>query len=73
MRNREPVTVEQARQRLGVGRGTLLELARRYQVPRFEDPSGGGRTMFRLPDLDRLQEPLRRVAAARKSKTRFTG
>ena len=65
------LTLEQAQRRLGLGRGTLLLLARRHQLPRFKDPGGGRRTMFRSRDLQKLQEPIRRLSAARASKARF--
>jgi hypothetical protein len=55
----ELLTVEDARKRLGIGRGAFANLAQRQGLPRFTGPAdakGRPRVLFRAGDVERLRE-----------------
>ena len=59
MSTEDLISLEEAQALLGVGRATLFNLVKRYDVPRYRIPAQGRRTFLRREDVQRLREPQR--------------
>jgi hypothetical protein len=52
------LTMAQARERLGVGKMTMVRLLRRYSVPTYRDPRDARVRLLKAADVERLTQPV---------------